>query len=142
MDNFFKVFALGDDFDVDAFVATSSMVPSCIWRRGEPRRGGRTFYPNSGVAYEIADGYSIPFPQQENIAIAFLKANRDSLRALGQFPGVTHFTLGLQYSADAQRNLVGFAIGASPTLMWHLLDIGLCLTNYVWLQYQDLQSEA
>jgi len=141
MDNFFKVFALGDEFDVDAFVASGSMVPTYVWRRGESRRGGRTFYPNSGVAFEIADGNSVPFLQQEDIAIAFLKAHRDALKALRLYPGVTHFTLGLQYSENAQRNLVGFSISTSPSLMWHLLDIGLCLTNYV-LRYESSETEG
>ena len=142
MDNYFKIFALGEEFDVDAFLASSSMVPSYYWRRGEPKGGRGSPYPSSGVTYEIADGKSVPFLQQEDLAISFLKAHREELKALGQFPGITHFTLGLEYSKAAQRNLVGFAIGTSPQLMWHLLDIGLCLTNYVWLQYDCLESEA
>jgi len=142
VNNCFKVFALGEDFDVDAFKATSSMVPSHIWRRGEPKKGRGSPYPTSGIAFEIGDGQVVPFLKQDDLAIAFLKAHRDQLKALGQFPGVTNFTVGLQYSAEAQRNLVGFSMGVSSLLMWHLLDIGCTLTHYVWLQYADLEDNA
>ena len=144
MDNSFSFFALGEEFDVDAFLASSSMVPSRIWRRGEPKRYSciGSPYPNSGLTYEVADGHSVPFLQQEGLAISFLKAYRDELKALGQFPGVSRFTLGLHYSTEARRNLVGFSIGASPLLMWHLLDVGCSLTNYVWLQHDDPENEA
>ena len=135
MDNQFRVYALGETFDVDAFRATSSLAPGHVWRRGEPKREGCSPYPTSGIAYEIGDGQVVPFLKQSDLAIAFLKAHRDELKALGQFPG-------LQYSAEAQRNLVGFSMDVSSLLMWHLLDVGCRLTHYVWLQYSELQDNA
>jgi hypothetical protein len=137
MDNYFKVFALGENFDVDAFVAASSLVPTTVWRRGEPKGGRGSPYPSSGVVYDIGDGNSVPFLQQEDIAIEFLQKHRDELKALSQFPGVTHLTLGLHYTKRAERNLVGFSLSASQLLMWHLLDIGCHLTNYIWLEYPE-----
>ena len=143
MENCFRVFALGEEFDVDAFISTSQLTPTLIWRRGEPKKpGSRSLYPTSGVAYDLGEGSTIPFLKQEAIALSFLKANRDELKSLGEFPGVTHFTLGLQYSKEARRNLVGFCISASSRLMWHLLDIGCTLTNYVWLEYPDTESNT
>jgi hypothetical protein len=140
MDNCFKIFALGEDFDVATYQDKSTMAVSRIWRRGEPKGGRGSPYPTSGVEYEIGEGNALSFFEQERLAIEFIKAHRDELSALGQFPGVTHFTLGLQYSNVAQGNLVGFALAVSPCLMWHLLDIRCSLTNYVWLQYPDAEE--
>jgi len=41
MDNYFRFFALGDNFDVDAFLSTSSLTPSFVWRVGEPKGKNR-----------------------------------------------------------------------------------------------------
>ena len=140
MDNCFRIFALGEDFDVDAYQNKGTMAVSRVWRRGEPKRGRGSPYPTSGIEYEIGDGNVLSFFEQERLAVEFIKAHRDELVTLGQFPGVTHFTLGLQYSKVAQGNLVGFSLGVSPCLMWHLLDIRCSLTNYVWLQYPEAEE--
>ena len=137
MDNCFKIFALGEDFDVNAYKDKSTMVATRCWRRGEPKKGRGSPYPTSGIEYEIGGGNALSPFEQERLAIEFIEKHRDELRALGQFPGVAHFTLGMQYVKAAQCNLVGFAIGVSPCLMWHLLNIGCGLTNYVWLQYPE-----
>jgi len=142
MDNWIRLYALGDDFNVDAFLATTSMPANLIWRRGEPKGGGGAFYPTSGVAFNLGDAKATPFPEQESIALAFLKTNRGELKALGQFPGVTHFTLGLQYSREFHGNFLGFCMCASPLLMWHLLDVGCTLSHYVWLERTDVEDNA
>ena len=141
MYNEFRIYALGDNFDVDAFQAACSTPSSLIWRRGEPKRGRGAPYPTSGIEFNLGDGTAIPHCKQEDIAIAFLKEHRDNLKALGEFPGVTHFTLGLQYATRTQGP-VGFCMGASLWLMWHLLDVGCTLSNYVWVEYNDPEDNV
>ena len=131
MDNFFKFFALGDDFDVHAFVASTSLKPSRIWRRGEPKGGNKRGapFPSSGIEFELGQGSLVPFLKQDDIAVAFIKEHREDLKALSEFPGVTHFTLGLHYSHTRTGNVIGFSMYASRWLMWRLLDIGCSLTK-------------
>jgi len=142
MENWVRVYALGEDFDVDAFMKVCFIAPSLVWRRGEPKGGGASFYPTSGIAFNLGDARTIPFPQQEGIAVAFFKAHRDDLKALGQFPGVTHFTLGLQHSTKFSGESFGCCMWASPWLMWHLLDVGCSLSNYVSAERIDEEGNA
>ncbi len=74
---------------------------------------------------------AVPFLEQRGIAIAYLKAHREELRALAQTPGVDTFILGFQYDIDFDDNIAGFCLGPSPRLMWHCLDVGCVPTYYV-----------
>ena len=62
-----------------------------------------------------------------------LSANREALKALSQYPGVTTFVLGLQYHIVLDESTAGFCVGLSSLLMWHALDIGIEPTFYVTL---------
>src|SRR5262249_49464062 len=124
--NEFHLFAHGEAFDVDAFLQASTLRPDYVWRRGDQRRYAcvESRHETSGVEFVLGNGLVVPFPEQEQIAIAYLKAHRDELRALAQFPGVETFILGLQYVCELDESIVGFCMGPSAILMWHALDIG------------------
>jgi hypothetical protein len=112
----FHIFALGETFDVDAFLATSKLHPDYVWRR----KGNG---PTNGLEFLLGDGQTIPLRRQEEIAIAFLEANRDELQALAQFPGLEALNLGLVYYC--QPSATGFCVGPSSKLMYHALDTGV-----------------
>ncbi len=80
--NEFRVFAHGDDFDVDAYLRTSTLDPDRVWRR---RSNG---IQTSGVAFGLGNGLSLTIFEQERIAIKFLKEHRDALRTLAHYAGV------------------------------------------------------
>src|SRR3954453_13051834 len=68
--NFFHLFAHGEAFDPDAFLATTTLRPDHVWRRGEPRRGyedieGLRGHDTGGVEFVLGDGRAIPYPRQE-----------------------------------------------------------------------------
>src|SRR5579862_2183939 len=88
----FELFALGDEFDVNTYLLSATLDFDNVWHR---REGGR---PTSGVGKRLGDGAVIPLAEQERIAVEYLSANRDPLRELAKFPGVTTFNLGLQYN--------------------------------------------
>ncbi len=131
--NEFRVFAHGETFDVDAFLASTTLRPDYVWRRGDRRRycGGQ--YPTSGVEFVLGDGLTVPLSDQEDIAIAYLKAHHDELRALAQFPGVETFILRLQYHWKLEEGVVGFALGPTAERMWHALDTGVWPVYFVTL---------
>ena len=134
----FRVFAHGESFDPQAYLATTPLKFPGLWLKGESK------LPNhpklSGVFKVLGDGKTVPLLDQERIAIEFLAINRDALKALAQFPGVTTFILGLHYYIELEKHkgIVGFCMGPPPRLMWHALDIGIELTYYVTL---DRRSE-
>jgi hypothetical protein len=133
--NEFRLFAHGEAFDVDAFLAKTTLRPDRVWRRGDQRRYAcvESKHPTSGVEFFLGDGWVVPLPDQEAMAIAYLKARRDELRALAQFPGVETFILGFQYVCELDGGLLGFCLGPSAQLMWHALDTGVQPNYYVML---------
>ena len=133
--NEFRLFAHGEAFDVDAFLARTTLRPDYVWQQGDQRRYAcvESRHPTSGVEMVLGEGRAVPYLEQEEIAIAYLKAHRDELRALARFPGADTFILGLQYHMELGGNVIGFSLGTSPSLMWHCLDIGVRPVYYVTL---------
>jgi hypothetical protein len=70
--------------------------------------------------------------KQEEIAVAYLRANREQLRALAKFPGVEVLSLGLV--CHLRLDVIGCGTGPSATLMYHALDSGVGLTYNVTLE--------
>src|SRR5712672_3110559 len=99
----FHIFAHGYAFDVDTFLATSTIHLDYVWRR-EPRE-------TNGIEIFLGDGRAIRLVDQAEIAIKYLKAHRDELRAIAEFPGVDAFTLGLVYIAELDGSVSGAALG-------------------------------
>ena len=135
MVNHLTLFAHGESFDVDAFLASTTLQLDYIWRRGDQLRYScvESRYETSGVEIILGDGTAIPFLKQDGIAIKYIKAHEDELRALAKSSGVETFILGLQYHLKLDDGLTGFCMGPSPLLMWHALDVGVWLTYYVTL---------
>jgi hypothetical protein len=129
------LFAHGEAFDVDAFLASTTLQPDYVWRRGDQRRHSciESRHPTSGVEFTLGDGLTVPFLEQEAIAVAYLKAHRDELRVLAHAPGADTFVLKLQYRLALETDVFGFSLGPSEWLMWHCLDVGVRPIYYVTL---------
>jgi hypothetical protein len=138
--NEFKLFAHGEAFDVDTFLALSTHRPDHVWRKGDQRRHScvESLHTTSGVEFLLGDGLVVPFFEQETIAIAYMKACRGELRALAQASGVDAFILGFQYRVVVETDVIGFSLSPSTWLLWHCLDIGVNPVYYVTL---DRRSE-
>lgn len=135
--NHFSIFAHGDEFNVDEFLAKSVLRPDHVWRRGDQRgcAGVESKHETSGLEFVLGNGWEVPFYEQEDIALAYLKAHRDELRMLSQYRGVDTFILGLQYICKLHEGLLGLCAGPSSELMWHALDVGVRPNYYVSFQY-------
>jgi len=134
--NHFSIFAHGDSFNVDEFLARSTLRPDYVWRRGDQRRYAcvESKHETSGVEFVLGNGWEVPFQEQEDIAVAYLKEHRDELRMLSEFPGVETFILGLQYICQLHDGLLGVCAGPSSQLMWHALDVRVHPNYYVDFQ--------
>jgi hypothetical protein len=124
----YQLFAHGVDFDLDVYLASTSLRFDGIWRKGEY---GRNHPKSNGVYKTLWDGRDVPIFEQERIAIEYLSENRVALKDLAQYPQVTTFILGLHYLIKSDDNSVGFCLSPSALLMWNCLDIGISLTYYV-----------
>ncbi len=118
------IIAHGETFDVDAFVAKSTLRPDFVWRRPTPL--------TSGVEFFLGDGRVIRLPDQEQMAVTYLKSHRDELRAIAELPGVDAFILGLVYIAKLNDSDTGVALDWPRDLMLAAIDIGItpipCIT--------------
>lgn len=138
-DNQFGIFAHGESFDPDAYIASSSLKFDGLWRKGEISADHPT---SSGVYKELGDGLDIPLWQQERLAIEYLTTNRELLKDLAQHPAITTFIIGLQYRLESNSGIVGFSFGPSLVLMRHCLDIGIEPTYYVWIDRAQTEGQT
>jgi len=131
----FRLFAHGERFDVDAFLASTTLRPDRVWRRGDQRRYAcvESRHETSGLELAIGDERAIALPEQERIAITYLTTYRDELRTLADFSGVDTFILGLEYRTAFERNVIGFCLAPSLELMRQCLDVGCVPVYYVTL---------
>ena len=116
------IFALGESFDVDAFLAQSPLRPDFVWRR----MGNG---PTNGLELLLGDGKITKLREQEKIAIDYMREHREDLRSLASYPGVEALNLGLVY--EVKQNVTGFCLGPSRALMFHALDSGVSPNYYV-----------
>jgi hypothetical protein len=133
--NHFSIFAHGENFDVDSYIQNAALKPDHVWRRGDQKSGtdGGEFPKSSGVKYILGDGNLISPWDQELQAIEFLTNHCEALQALNETAGVTTFILGLQYNARLGPSTIGFSVGASTLLMWHIVNVGAEFRVYVTL---------
>ncbi len=91
--------AAGRDFDVDAFLASSTLKPCKVHHRGEPRIPGSQTDPGarpneaSGLNLVASEADFDEFEKQVADATEFLLAESEEIRRLVECPGVDGVTL-------------------------------------------------
>jgi hypothetical protein len=96
--------------------------------------------PTNGLELLLSHERPIALSKQEEIAAAYLKAHRDELRVLAEFPGVEALNLGLAYRLPL--NATGSALGPPSKLMFHALDTGVSLKYYVTLEGRQVDPRS
>lgn len=122
--------AIGTDFDVDAFLADSTLDGATAFRRGESREPGaadESTRAASGFNVEVA-GAGDELEGQVRAARRFLRLHEDELRRLGSFEGVEEVCLDFSLrrrGQAAQSDLF------PADLLWQAgaLDIDLVVTH-------------
>src|SRR5512144_500006 len=66
--NHFRLFAHGEAFDPDAYLATTALMFDGVWHKGE---SGHDHPKSSGVFKVLGDGPTVPLFKQEQIAIDY-----------------------------------------------------------------------
>jgi hypothetical protein len=133
--NHFTLFAHGESFDVDTYLAKTTLRFDHVWRLGHQRRYScvESRHPTSGVEKVLGDGSTIPVHEQQNIAVEFLSTHRTALLELANYPGVDTFVLGLHYEIVLEEGIIGLCMGPSAQLMKHALDLRIRPNFYVVL---------
>ena len=118
---------LGGSFDVDAFLAHSTLEPYEVHRRGEARRKTEVF-TDSGFCIDVSE-VNGKISDEVIDAIQFLSTHTLELHRLQQFPGVTELTLDFGYYA---RRVLAQYDYLPPALLIRAgsLGIGIKLSLY------------
>jgi hypothetical protein len=130
----FRIFALGKNFDVEAYLETASAPIQFddIWHIDPPT------YLNSGIEKALG-GDRLTIDVQERIACVFLEENMRELTELSRFPGVDSVNLALYYRVELWLGWT-FLVVPPPKLMSLTLKAGVQPNYYV--QPVPLSSQA
>lgn len=120
----------GAEFDPDAFLATTSLVPHDVYRKGEPRgRSGKT-REKSGLTVLVSDAGGNDFRRQSQDALNFLEKNGTAISRLHSQPGVEHLTL--DFGVYATHDFVkSYSLPAALIRLAGNLGLEVELTIYV-----------
>ncbi len=129
--------AFGTEFDVDMFLASSSLVPSTVFRKGEPRRPKTApdgpKHHQSGVCIGVSDAEWSDLATQASDAEQFLISNRMALEALAAMPGIEDFLLDfpIELRADGIKIATQTDMFSSSLVrIAGTFGLGLALTIY------------
>lgn len=138
--NYFAISAEGRDFDVDAYLAETTLTFDEVWRRAD-RLAEYAFPPDSftsGITKVLGDGFETPFCDQQEIAERFIEERLDALRRLGELPGVETFSLTVQ--TDVPPPAIGVTVDWHPPLLRLALEVGLCLRLHIDVPWETPPS--
>jgi hypothetical protein len=121
--------ARGTSFDVEKFLASSTLKPLTVWRAGNSQSPRSTPQSTSGFHVAASDADFDNPKQQIADTIQFVRANGAELRRLAKFPGVegVEFDFGI-----ADRDVPAQSDRFSPELLRALGDLNatLAITRY------------
>jgi hypothetical protein len=82
----------GTDFDVEGFIAKSSLQADSFWREGEKRfpksKRSDEINQSSGIRIVASEADFAELSQQIQDVISFLRQNQEQVKLLASFPGV------------------------------------------------------
>lgn len=137
--NQFKILAHGENFDVDLFLSTTTLRPSCVWHKGQSSPGHRQPL-TSGFDIVLGDGKALDVYAQQRIAIEYIQNNLDALKSLGESPGMEHYIVFIHQRMDITLAVVGLFTTLSRELLKLTTAIKMDATTYVDLNRLDRQE--
>ena len=135
---FFAFYAYGPEFDVDEYVATSTIVFDVVYHVGEPCSAMNP-KPNiySGVTKYLGEPNLLDIFQQDKIAQVFLRDNFAALKKLADRADVTKKNLGLSPELNVQKNTIISWLGCSQELVQLAGSLGISLSMNVATKIVD-----
>lgn len=125
--------AAGRNFEIDDFIAKSSLVADSFWRKGEKRFPSSPCNEkkntSSGVRVVASKADFSELPQQIEDVIVFLQQNQEPIKALASFPGVEGVVL--DFGAEIHPpGWASFTFPAELLLLAGSVGVSLCLSVY------------
>jgi hypothetical protein len=123
----------GTDFDVNSFLASSSLTPCAVFRRGEPKfpasQPNGPIRKNSGINVGVSDAEFGDEQNQTRDALNFLEEHEHELKRLAEYPGVEVFQIDFAIEA---KDVFVQSYCFQPNLLFLIgrLGIELCVSYY------------
>jgi len=124
----------GPDFDIDSFLATSSLTPCAVFRRGEPK------FPESNPKGRICERSSFnvgvsdaEFGDEKNQtrdALIFLEKNENEIKRLSEFTGVEGVQLDFAIYIVPDAFAQSYCFPPNLLALIGRLGIELCISCY------------
>ena len=112
----------GEKFDVDSFLAGSSITPDVVFYRGQAKkRLKEQTWLYSGFGLEIGGEFG-RLSSQINEVASFLEEERSQLVLLSKFPGVSDMRVILSYCPGNSANMTEYL---PPMVLDRLGSIGI-----------------
>lgn len=123
----------GTNFDVDDFIAKSSLMADSLWRKGEKRfprsKSSEEINDSSGIRVVASEADFSELSQQIEDVIVFLRQNQDPIKGLASFPGVEGAVL--DFGAEIYPpGWASFTFPADLLLLAGSAGVSLCLSVY------------
>lgn len=118
------IHAMGQDFDTEAFVASSDLVPYRIRKKGDQTRRGRTI-DASQVSFEFSGSPTPSLEIQIEEAVSFLRKHKSDVKALVDFPGVERVWIDFMNESRLSDEIVAQFDYLPPTLLKLVGELGL-----------------
>ena len=123
----------GTHFNVDEFIAKSSLVADSLWRKGEKRfphsKSNEEINGSSGVRVVASEADFSELSQQIDDVTVFLRLNQEPIKALASFPGVEGAVL--DFGADIYPpGWASFTFPPELLLLAGSAGVSLCLSVY------------
>jgi hypothetical protein len=100
----------GTQFDVDAFLDVSALLPDGVYRRGEPRGSSAKpdgeVHAESGMNISVSDAPWSDLTAQVADAERFLEDHEEEIRRLSRFPGIEDLVLDFPVDQRIGRSVV------------------------------------
>ena len=134
--------ATGDRFDVDAFLASSSLVPDKVFHRGEPCQANpERKRPFTGFAVLVAENFGRLCSQTTEVT-TFLREHKLELSRLSRCPGVTDIRLDFGYDRDPEAAVQCDYLPPDLVALAGSLGIGIELSLYPRDEGEDDDSKT
>jgi hypothetical protein len=131
----FQLNASGRAFDVDAFLAATSLCCNRVFRRGQGS------YKSSGFSLVLGNSEQLTFDQQVDVALHFLDENRELLTRLKAWPGVDHAEILLTPELKLKPSVICTKSYTFPVaLVQACAALGLELGTAVRLKWPERQE--
>jgi hypothetical protein len=129
--------ASGSDFDVSAFLTSSSIQPCKVYRRGEPRLAASQpqgpKHEHSGFHADVSTREWDDLPGQIDDAKTFLAERRIDLLRLRATPGVTDLEIDFPIHLRIGTNDIAVQSDSfPPDLLLAAGSLGIAVTFTIW----------